>query len=98
MRVIGRSLLSKLRAPRLGRWMPVVRRSMLGLVSLVALFAVRWWSKLPTKLPAPLLKKSTTLDLDFSDLMRVPEPPPFPPGREPLRSLVPPDVHAFERQ
>jgi hypothetical protein len=69
-----------------------------GLLSTLAVFVPRWLRR-SSRLEA---KKTTTLELDLSDLLpAAPPPPPLSPARSSKASvgspsLTPPDVHAFE--
>ncbi len=81
------------------KWMPLVRGAVVGTVSVCALLARRWLHK-PPRIEA---KKTTTLELDLSDLLPVGPPEPPSSRRNSAASLhmsgaslAPPDVHSFE--
>jgi hypothetical protein len=74
-----------------------MRGAVVGALSVLALLVRRWLRK-PQWIAA---KKTTTLELDLSDLL--PLGPPLPPkstrngaASTSGTSLVPPDVHSFE--
>jgi hypothetical protein len=79
--------------------MPVVRGAVVGALTVCALLVRRWLRK-PQRIEA---KKTTTLELDPSDLQPVGPPQPPNSRRNPAMSvhtngasLAPPDVHSFE--
>jgi hypothetical protein len=91
MRTLGKRLGNK--------WVPFMRGALVGALSVLALLVPRWLRK-TSKLQA---KKTTTLELDLSDLL--PADPPPPPSSARISavsvtgsraSLAPPDVHSFE--
>jgi hypothetical protein len=85
--------------PRKAReWTPIAWGALAGLVSTLAVLVPRWLRR-PPRLAA---KKTTTLELDLSDLLPAAPPPPPSSARASRASiggapsLAPPDVHSFE--
>jgi hypothetical protein len=101
MNTLGRrlgKLWVSLRPPKARKWMPFARGAWIGVVSALTVLVSRWIRRSP-RLGA---KKTTTLELDLSDLLPAAPPPPPSSVRSSRASiggeasLSPPDVHAFE--
>jgi hypothetical protein len=81
------------------KWIAVGRAALWGIVGALTVLATRWLRKVPKLHESARLEKlheSARLELELTDLEISAGPPPLPAARTQLRSLAPPDVHAFE--